>query len=291
MLNIPKNKIIAQAIKVSQSGQMNKILVVSVKEGLCNRLRVLLSAIAYSEVTNRQLLIDWPQDRVFGAALSDLWQHPYQEIGSFSKRILLGLAGGYYTHDSIHLGIKHPIACVKTVHTFCEQEYPAPLVSYLSRLSLIEPLQEKIETFASQWFDGHVVVGVSIRYHNAHAKTLAASPPEWFIQRLNEIHAQFPNVRFFLSVDCNEISQYIRSATKAVICQLPRNYHVNQTDGIQEAVCELYLLARTNYILASYWSSFANMACSMRGESAYENSQSSPSEAVISRYLRSPTLV
>lgn len=269
---------------------MNKILVVRVKEGLCNRLRVLLSAIAYSEVTNRQLLINWPQDRVFGAALSDLWQHPYQEIGPRSRKILVGLAGGYHTHDSIHLGIKHPIVCVKTVHTFCEKEYPAPLVSYLSRLSLYEPLQERIESFASQWFDGHVVVGISIRYHNAHAKTLAASPPEWFIQRINEIHAEFPNVLFFLSADSDEVSQYIRSATQAAICQFPRNYHVNQTDGIHEAVCELYLLARTNYILASYWSSFANMACSMRGESAYENSQILLDQAAIARFIAAPIL-
>ena len=132
------------------------------------------------------------------------------------------------------------------------------------------------------------MVGVSIRYRNAHPKTLEASPPEWFIQRINELHEQFPGVLFFLSTDCEEASQLIRSSTQAAICQLPRNYRSDQPDGIQEALCELYLLTKTNYVLGSYWSSFSDMAGRIRGNSTYENSKSRPNEATIVSALAAP---
>lgn len=264
---------------------MSGILVVQVKSGLCNRLRALLCAIAYSEVTNRKLLISWPKSKLFGAAIDDIWQHPYQEIGDFRKKLLVGLAGGYHTSDSLHLQINHPIVCIKTNRPFCVSKYPAPLVSYLSRLSLIESLKQKVECFASQWFHNNIVVGVSIRYNKAHLKTLEASPPEWFIHRINEIHAQFPNVLFFLSTDCKEVSEQVRSSTQASICEFPRNYHINQTDSLQEAVCDLYLLARTNYILASYWSSFSTMACWMQGQLTCESSKNRPDEALMAEAL------
>lgn len=269
---------------------MRNILVVTLTQGLCNRLRVLLCAIAYSEVTDRKLLLNWSKEEQFGAALSDLWEHPYQEIGIVRRKVFESLFGRYTKPDSIHLGINDPVLCLNTIYTFCRSQYPAPLASYLSRLKLIEPLEQQIESFTSQWFNKNAVVGVSMRYKNAHPKTLEASPPEWFIQRINELHEQFPGVLFSLSTDCEEASQLIRSSTQATICQLPRNYRSNQPDGIQEALCELYLLARTNYVLGSYWSSFSDMAGRIRGNSTYENSKSRPDEATIASALTAPIL-
>ena len=52
-----------------------------VSHGLCNRLRVLLSSIAYCELTGRRLLVYWPRTRRYRFALSSLWRHPYREIG------------------------------------------------------------------------------------------------------------------------------------------------------------------------------------------------------------------
>lgn len=269
---------------------MRKILVATLTHGLCNRLRALLCAIAYSEITNRKLLLHWPKEEQFSVDLRDLWEHPYQEIGIAKRKLFENLFGRYTNPDSIHLGINDQIVCINTIYTFCRTQYPAPLVSYLSRLKLIEPLEQQIESFASQWFHGNVVVGVSIRYKNAHPKTLEASPLEWFIQRINQIHEQFPGVLFFLSADCKEVGQIIRSSTQAAICQLPRNYRSHQVDGIQEALCELYLLTRTNYILGSYLSSFSDMAGRLRGNLAYENSKSKLDEAMIASVLAAPML-
>lgn len=267
---------------------MKKILALRIGKGLCNRLRVLLCAIAYSEFTDRRLLLYWPKEEWFGAALNDLWEHPYQEIGSLTNKVLVNLSGGYRHYSSLHSQLDNPIICLNTIYPFCVDDYPAPFMSYLSRLKLIKPLQDRIDSFAAQEFAGNPVVGVSIRYNRAHPRTLKASPPQWFIERINEIHAQFPNVRFFLSTDCKEVSQLVRDSTSASICQLPRDYHSDVMSGIQEALCELYLLARTNYILGSYYSSFSETAGSILGELAYENSQSSPNVEAISSALSVP---
>ncbi len=268
---------------------MKKILAMRIGKGLCNRLRVLLCAIAYSELTNRRLLLYWPKEEWFGANLSDLWEHHYQEIGSISNKILVSLAGGYRHYSSLHSQLDNPIICLNTIYPFCVDNYPAPFMSYFSRLKLIEPLQHRIDSFAAQEFAGNPVIGVSIRYNRAHPRTLKASPPQWFIGRINELHAQFPNARFFLSTDCKEVSQLVRSATSASICELPRDYHSEAMSGIQEALCELYLLTRTNYILGSYYSSFSETAGSILGESAYENSQSIPDVDAIASALALPS--
>lgn len=270
---------------------MKKILAMRIGKGLCNRLRVLLCAIAYSELTNRRLLVYWPKEEWFGAALNDLWEHPYQEIGSLTNKVLVNLAGGYRHYSFLHSQLDNPIICLNTIYPFCVDDYPAPFMSYLSRLKLIKPLQDRIDSFAAQEFMGNPIVGVSIRYNRAHPRTVKASPPEWFIARMNQIHAQFPNVRFFLSTDCKEVSQLVRASTSASICQLPRNYHSEVMSGIQEALCELYLLAKTNYILGSYYSSFSETAGSMLGELAYENSQSTLDAEAISIALSLPKTV
>ena len=267
---------------------MKKTLVVTFNHGLCNRLRVLLCAIAYSEVTNRKLLIHWRKEENFGAALSDLWQHPYQEIGNVRRKLYENLFGRHTKPDTIQIGLDRPVVCLNTVYPFCRSQYPEPLGSYLTRLKLIEPLEQQVEAFASRWFDNNVVVGVSIRYHGAHPQTAEASPPEWFIRRINEIHAQFPHVRFFLSADCEEVSQIIRAATPATICQIPRTYRSDRPEGLQEALCELYLLTKTNYVLGSYYSSFSNMVSSLRGNLAYEHSQAVPEADVMFKALATP---
>lgn len=267
---------------------MKKILAMRIGKGLCNRLRVLLCAIAYSELTNRRLLVYWPKEQWFGAALSDLWEHPYQEIGCFSNKILVSLAGGYRDDSSLHSQLDNPIICLNTIYPFCVDDYPAPFMSYLSRLKLIEPLQNRLDSFAAQEFTDNPVVGVNIRYKRAHPRTLKASPPEWFIGRINEIHSQFPNTRFLLSTDCKEVSQLVRSSTCASICELPRSYRSEISSGIQEALCELYLLARTNYILGSYYSSFSETAGLILGRSAYENSYTIPDADAIASALAFP---
>jgi len=216
---------------------------------------------------------------------------PYQQVGPLRTKLFENTFGRY-TEKTLRLEIDDPVVYLNTIYAFWFDSFPAPRASYFSRLRPIKPLEDKIESFAAQWFHEHVVVGVSIRYKGAHPKTLAASPPEWFIHRINEIHEQFPNVRFFLSTDCEEVSQQVRSSTQASICQFPRNYRNDRPDSIQEALCELYLLTRTNYILGSYWSSFSNMVSSLRGklayESSYENSKRRPDEALIARVLATP---
>jgi len=264
---------------------VRNILVVELHGGLCNRLRVLLCAIAYSEATNRELLIYWSKDNNFAIPLKALWRHEYQEIGKVSARLLGLLTGRQYENHQIDLQVDDSIMYVNTIHSFCVEEFQYPLASYLSRLSLVNPIKEMIEIYSPQFFEGNTIVGVSVRSTQASVKTLEFSPPEWFVTRINQIYEQFPYVRFFLSTDSREVSNKIRSGTRATIYELPKNYRYNQKDGVREAVCDLYLLAKSSYILGSYWSSFSEMAYWIRGESAFEHSQIKGNEDRVAGYL------
>ena len=64
------------------------VLSLHVRSGLCNRLRPILSAIAYCQLTGRDLRIHWPRvdsaekggGGIFDATLRDLFDHPFEEV-------------------------------------------------------------------------------------------------------------------------------------------------------------------------------------------------------------------
>jgi hypothetical protein len=263
-----------------------KILVVRVSSGLCNRLQVLLCAIAYSETTNRKLLIHWQPTTHFNVSLRQLFDHPYPEIGKTVYSIFIKLAGKVYDHNEIKLNLNNKILIVSTVKTFCTDGFPQSLISYLARLKPIEAIRDKTDAFYNEKLAGKKIIGIQLRYNKAHSKTLENSPPRWFIHRINEIHRHFPHFEFFLSTDCREMSELLHSKIKAVIHEVPKTYQYNQPEGVTEAVCDLYLLARTKYILMSYWSTLSLMAGWMRGENAFEHALSMKNMSQLKKYLK-----
>lgn len=269
---------------------MRKLLAVRLSGGLCNRLRVLLSAIGYCETTNRNLVIYWERENYFAVPLGCLFSHPLWEIGPLTNLVLLKFAhhtGKQYGHDQVHRGLRDWFMYVDTCHTFsCAHQFSAPLIAYLSRLTPVAPIRQSVIECYATYFAGKKVVGVSVRHKKAHHKTLEHSPPRWFVKRINEIHEMDKSVQFFLSADCKEVSEEIRSNTNATIIELPKTYTFNTLDGVRESICDLYLLARTNYIIGGYWSSFSDMCFWMRGERAFETSQDSSNASLLPYFLR-----
>jgi hypothetical protein len=264
---------------------IDKVLIVKVSSGLCNRLRVLLCAIAYSEITSRKLIIHWQLTPKFNTPLWQLFCHPYKEIGINTFRIFRKLAGKVHSHNEIRFDMPDKILIIDTVHTFCMENFSHSLISYFSRMKPIQAINEKTDSFYKKKLAGKKIIGIQLRHKNAHFKTLQNSSPQWFIYRINEIHRKFPDIEFFLSTDCLEMSELLRANTKAIIHEIPKTFQYDQLDGLKEAICDLYVLARTNYILGSYWSSFSQFARWMRGTDAYEDASTMKSDFQLSKYL------
>ena len=261
-----------------------RIFVISVSGGLCNRLRVLICAASYSEKHNCILLVRWPIVDGFQATLPDLFDCPYRIIGEREDRIFRYLARRF---DGLHMDLNYEgrktetlsfkaprfVTYLETIEKFGEPYLDTQFAAFSHRLIPVPAIQSNIRAF-DDFLRSNTVVGVSVRSTRAHPKTIEASPTRWFIERINFLHRLAPHIKVFLSGDDAGVGDHIRRSVTCPIVALDKPFAFNSTESIRDAVADLYLLGRTKYILGSYWSSFSETAFEMRGDGAFETSQS-----------------
>src|SRR5262249_42307842 len=117
---------------------------------------------------------------------------------------------------------------------------------------------------------------------NAHAVARETSPPEWFYRRMQEIRADYPDVVFFLSTDSPEVSDEVHRRF-ANVTELRGKSAFNSPQGVQDGVCDLYLLARTAYIVGSAGSSFSLTASWLAEHRGFETPLDPPEVDVHTR--------
>ena len=120
-----------------------------------------------------------------------------------------------------------------------------------------EVLRDRIDAVAGTFAID--TVGVHIRRRD-HKAAIANSPEELFAQRMNSIVDERPDAMFFLSTDCAETDARMQRAFPGrIITTAPERNRSTRT-GIEDSIVDMFCLARTNYILGSYASSFGQMA-------------------------------
>ena len=255
-------------------------------EGLCNRFRVLLSAIGFCEMTNRELVICWPlskggklrplvtgeSHKRFQAGLSDLWVHPYREVGRKEWKKMCRKPSSVEASVPPDPGSDAPILYLNTYEHFFHNLPHTPR-QYASRLELIPELHDRVERFSGAYFTGTPQIGIHIRHHKAHEFTTTHSPVSWFVGRMGELQALYPQAGFFLSTDSSDLSERFSKRFPGLMREQCTPPGFNTREGIQKGLVDLYLLARTDYILGSYFSSFSEMALWLQGEKGYEDAQ------------------
>lgn len=246
-----------------------------VRSGLCNRLRVVLSAIAFCERTNRKLAIHWPivdnaEPRgTFDARLSDLFDHPFRELTeqewASTGRPVKQQDLTFDTPGDLHIrtinmfpGIKCPpyIPNPSNLHDFLASRahYTKSFADYFSVFRPSRAVQEIIDEESAKFSDD--MVGVSVRYNGANVLTPSLSSPEKFIERMRRFDSR---KKFFLNTDGKNTSDVIADAFPGRVQQIEQNF-IYDKRGIVVRTAELYLLARCQHILGSSYSSYSEFA-------------------------------
>jgi len=252
-------------------------LVVRTAAGLCNRMWALLGGAAYAEATGRRYLFVWQPSHACGAHFRTLWTSPYREMGSHSASVLARLVG---TTPYADVTFDDPSrVLVVTAGKPLTPNHPQirPLRDYLHTLRVVPQIEDRIErTYDEQLVGQHRTVGVMIRANpTAHSFARESSPPEWFYRRMEEIRTDYSDVKFFLSTDSPEVSDEIHRRF-ANVAELRGKSTFNSATGVQDGVCDLYLLARTSYIIGSAGSSFSLTAGWLAGHGGYETPTEPP---------------
>lgn len=267
-----------------------KSLAIHVRSGLCNRLRVVLSALAFCEKTNRRLLVHWPSedphatesepDRGFEAKLSDLFHGPFDEISLAEfqffgrkisqKQIRLDTPGDLQLRTiNMFPGVEPPEGYPRKheSHQFlAERWYEKPLAEYWKVMQPTSELwnwiMEGLKIVPQQPSVAAVVrlglftdrIGNLIT--NANFETPLRSPPQKFIARLKQFTTDW---KIFLACDCQHVEDLFRNEFGERVVQLPQTY-IYDRETIFKRMAELYVSASCYKILGSYISSYSEFA-------------------------------
>lgn len=246
------------------------------RHGLGNRLRFVLSCQAIADAEGREFYYHWPigerGDQRFGARFDELWEYvggvPLDGPGPEPR-----LRSGGHDEALIREHIHEPIISLTGNGIMRgsgdERDWGDILADLRPTTEVISITDRSTSELGGEY------IGVQVRAHPTLApqQTLEASPVSWYIRRMHEHRDINPDIQFFLSCDDADAEAEIIAAVSGVIA-LRKEGRYNSRQGLTESVADLVILSRSSYILAPYWSSFADLAWRMaRKQNTIENSR------------------
>ena len=248
--------------------------------GLYNRLRVVLSALSLARDTHCAVSVEWGNDKECGAWFDELFEPTggarphivrrrwWAAVSSQRNLHLPGLvrllAG--YTYQSCHkspptddvlrpLIRKYRRAYLASGYQLCPYGREE-----LARLQPLPHLRRRIAELTEGF--AHYTVGVHIR-RTDNTQSIAGSPTEAFRRAMEAEIARNFNVRFFLATDDEDLKRRLTQDYPDRVITQTTDVRRDTLRGMEEAVVDLWCLAATRKLLASYWSSFSDTAAEL----------------------------
>jgi hypothetical protein len=264
---------------------------VFLREGLCNRLRVLLSAIGQSDVTGRRVVVRWPTStgRKVPALLRLASHKPFRaritDLFDLERCVGLREVGRWEWHRMRRAARaapapfppprQHPaeILWLDRYDSFYE-ELPQPPAAYARRLAVRPELLDWAARARGAFSAGRPRLGFHVRKVRAHGLTLAASPLTWFEAEVRRaLGACGEHAPFFLSVDDISCANALHTKFPGALVESSPPPAYNSVRGIQKGLVDLTVLAACDHIVGSHFSSFSTMAHDLQGRRSYSDSQ------------------
>lgn len=254
--------------------------------GLANRLRIMAVSIKLARESGKKLIIYWHPNSELQADFNALFKFPdyivvrnipfrfkvWINMTRYSKKIF-GFDNWYlnqFKFDFIFrdamakliwhnkMNIRQEVDKAKNVFICsCQEINHFDIEDY----QLFKPqtlIQKKIEKLSINFKPD--IIGIHIRSTDNTPSTIN-SPFELFIKKIEEELKSNPNATFFLATD-NENYQttLLQKFGNEKIIFNAKEFRRDVTDGIVDAVIDLFCLSKTSKIYGSYFSSFSEVA-------------------------------
>lgn len=252
--------------------------------GLANRMRAIASAWHLSLRCKQRLIVAWCVDSDLGAPYHTLFQPLPCVVYNFRRRGIcdrlfnrilsfpnVGVGpseleqlkphrdGGF--EESELLGrLEGPVRFLAS----CNHFYRPPGYS-LGLFRPVTTLEQLITSEYSKW-NQRTVVGIHIR-RTDHELARSQSPTEQFIVAMRKMSDAAPQLAFYLSTDDEQVKTQLQSEFGDRLFTRSVPLSRSSAAGMQEAVIDLFLLARTSKIIGSHASSFSAVAAAIGGTS------------------------
>jgi hypothetical protein len=264
--------------------------------GLCNRLRVIDSAIALAKQNHSYVHVIWQMNADLNCKFEELFELPARidkieqiktsdNLSRAIEKIYRTKIGGFihslylkYVLKSFDLVLSYDLmqsyhdrnyqgcnfsemtvakrSYITTFHSFYTSERP------FGDFVPVERLQQIINEH-SQNFDN--VIGVHIRRTDNRQSLAYSSTPE-FIELMQAEIRKDGNTRFFVATDSQiEEDNLKRIFPGRIVTYQKKSLDRNDPDAIQDAVVDLYCLSKCRKLIGSYYSSFTDTAHQING--------------------------
>lgn len=268
-----------------------KKLIVKPIGGLANRLLVLDSTIKLQQVLKPDnTIIIWERNRNLNCAFKELFHYPDQlqfiETRGFNKFSFRSYSEFYNSFNPSKfrwsffnkiLGNERKFSKIyysedmeklmKEGKTFSpNNDLKSTYISYFARfhnstdeISTFKPtqkIQDQVDQFVQEFDDN--TIGVHIRRMD-HKDSINYSPTDGFITKM-ELEINQTDASFFLSTDSDHVKNKIKNRFGDRIFTRSVKLDRNLTEGIKDAVIDMFCLSKTRAIIGSYNSTFSQVA-------------------------------
>lgn len=253
---------------------MDKYIIASARGGLCNRIKCLVSAMRIAESQAKMLILFWPSDGDCACNFLDLFENKISQINQDELSQLIKKTDFdqvYQICDTWRL-LSLPQdelprnfsrAYISETGDNIDFEYGRipiavrqDILKYLFRLTPNNYITEKVAEFCRK-FDNDTT-GVQIRSWETEKRSALFD-----IRNVYQVLDKKRKGDFFIVCDSMQILKQVESRYKERVLVYPRRTFAGDrksTEGIQDAFIELLLLAKNKYLIASYLSTFSEMA-------------------------------
>ena len=243
--------------------------------GLCNRLRVIGSAIKLGVAYDDFIIVFWRKRQELGCSFEELFE---SVIYNSSKRLIIKNVDYSEAELIKKIGRKTGdekiyIDTIADVEKF-QRDYIynngrgqfllstcSSFYNFADKYDWLIPkkeIMEKAEDIVKKF--GAYSVGIHIR-RTDHEISKRFSPVELFVKIADEEVKKNRNVKFYLATDDMEVKRYfLELYGERIIVNLYQVFSRENKNGMESAVIDLYALSKTQKIYGSFWSSFSQTA-------------------------------
>jgi hypothetical protein len=264
-----------------------------VNSGLCNRMRAIASGLALARASGQPLTVYWLRTSALNCAFGRLFEPlaGAEVVDIRTTRFKLALGGGarrmraahkrmpfdlFLSTDKIDefneqgIDLAEPVSQARRCGIETYAPFYVDTASYSDFIPRRDILAEADKTLAGLGVagGGDRLVGVHIR-RGDNSASIAVSPLDTFIERMQREVDEHPQTWFFLATDDPASEQAVQKAFPGRVTARSKHLARDRTRGVRDALVDLLVLSHCPLILGSYWSSFSQTAREM-GEGTLE---------------------
>jgi hypothetical protein len=262
------------------------LIELTVRAGLCNRMREIDSALALARAANKGLRVYWLKNKnldcPYGQLFAPIPGVRIIDIETSRKKAFLSPASLWYrVRKRAHLwpvdlflgneeirryrdaGIDLASVVSKAkrcgIETFMRFYRSAGYVDLKPRAEIMREVEKTIGRL-----DPGGLIGVHIR-RGDNAAAIQVSPVEAFRERMQREVDEDPQATFFLATDDPATERQMKERFPGKVVTRPKVFARDRPEGVRDALVDVLVLSRCRLILGSYWSSFSDTASELAG--------------------------